>query len=177
MNSGDERKEAWGTPGVPQTPTVRGGTLDDLADLQGVEAACFQGDRMSRRSLRWMLSKANGRLLVATAGEAVCGYVLVLFRMGSLEARIYSIAVMEQFRHHGVGALLLRRAEQEAVARGLSSMRLEVRRDGAAVIRFYHRQGYHQFGVRPDYYEDGMAALLCRKTLSSSRPRDEGRSP
>ncbi|MEQ9244422.1 MAG: ribosomal-protein-alanine acetyltransferase, partial [Nitratireductor sp.] len=52
-----------------------------------------------------------------------------------------------------------------ACARGLRSMRLEVRADNEPAIRLYEKTGYRSFAQYENYYHDGMSALRYQKAL------------
>jgi ribosomal-protein-alanine N-acetyltransferase len=150
--------------------TIRKGSVVDLDPLGAIENAAFQGDRLTRRSLRAHLTKPTVTLLVAEAetdGFArVVGYALIAFRKGSKKARLYSIAGDPQHRI-GAGKRLIVACEDEAARRGAASLVLEVRADNARAIALYEARGYVKFATIPDYYEDGASALRYEKKLSA----------
>ncbi|HXH04077.1 MAG TPA: peptidase C39 family protein [Candidatus Competibacteraceae bacterium] len=156
---------------------LRAATLDDLDALVRLEQRSFFSDRMSRRSLRYMLTKANASILVDEQDGRLRGYVLVLFSRGTSMARLYSIAVAEEYQGQGVGAALVQAAEQAAVEHDCVSMRLEIRKDNPASIALFQSQGYKQFKVVLDYYEDHMDALRFEKNLAPHLKRDLARVP
>src|SRR5438270_12430373 len=149
---------------------IRKGSLVDLDRLVAIENAAFEGDRLTRRSLRAHLTKSTVSLLVAEAevggyAQAI-GYALVAFRSNSKKARLYSIASDPQHRL-GLGRLLLAACEKEAARRGAESLVLEVRPDNARAIALYEERGYAKFGTLADYYEDGASAVRYEKRLSA----------
>jgi ribosomal protein S18 acetylase RimI-like enzyme len=153
---------------------VRKGRLADLDRLIAIENAAFEGDRLTRRSLRAHLTRSTVSLLVGEAemqGLAhVIGYALIAFRKGSKKARLYSIASDPEYRlgsGRGLGGLLLAACEEEAARRGAESLVLEVRADNARAIAMYDERNYVKFGTIPDYYEDGASALRYEKRLSA----------
>jgi hypothetical protein len=117
-----------------------------------------------------MLTKANAASLVEEQEGRIRGYVMVLFHHGTSLARLYSIAVHPDFQGQGVGKILVRAAEDTALAHDCAYMRLEIRRDNPASIRLFTRNGYRQFGRHDDYYEDHMEALRFEKALAHLRP-------
>ncbi len=145
---------------------IRTATSRDLPALVELENRCFDTDRLSPRSFRYMLTKANAVTLVDEEEGVIRGYVMVLFNAGTSLARMYSIAVDPQWRGHGAGRALMRAAEGAALDRDCVYMRLEVRKDNAASIGLYQSMGYRQFGVYDDYYEDHMEALRFEKELA-----------
>ncbi len=149
---------------------IRPATVADLDALVGLENQCFQTDRLSRRSFRYMLTRAHAFTLISEDDGEVNGYVLVLLNEGTSLARLYSIAIDERARGRGVGAALVTAAEEEAIAQDRVDMRLEIRRDNAASIGLFTKLGYRQFGIYSDYYEDHMEALRFQKSLVALRP-------
>lgn len=145
---------------------IRDAGLPDLNALIDLEERCFEIDRFNRRQFRYMMTRAQARLLVDERRRKLVGYVLVLFRRGTSLARLYSIAVDPDARGKGVGRALLAAAEKAAVEAGFAYMRLEVRRDNAESIRLYGKAGYRKLGEVGDYYEDGMEALRFEKALA-----------
>ncbi|MGA7801744.1 MAG: GNAT family N-acetyltransferase/peptidase C39 family protein [Gammaproteobacteria bacterium] len=146
---------------------IRAARLQDIDALVAIEQRCFETDRLSRRSFRYMLTKANGATLVDESDGVIRGYVLVLFHAGTSLARLYSIAVDPQYRGQSVGRVLVEAAEQSALDHDCAYMRLEVRRDNDASIALFRRLGYRQFGRYEDYYEDHMEALRFEKPLGT----------
>ncbi len=154
--------------------TIRKGSLADLDRLVALENAAFEGDRLTRRSLRAHLTKPTVCLLVAEAeiggfGQVI-GYALIAFRKDSKKARLYSIASDPAHRigtGRGLGRALLTACEQEALRRGAASVFLEVRADNLRAIALYEHQGYVKFGTLSDYYDDGAEAIRYEKRLSA----------
>ncbi len=146
---------------APSEPLVRSATPSDLDRLLRLEASCFVGDRLSRRSFRKLLVADSSAVLIAEQG-----YLLLLFRRRSKVARIYSIAVATAARGRGLGRHLVSVGERLARARERESIQLEVRVDNDAAIHLYESLGYQAIARIADYYEDGCAALRYRKSLT-----------
>jgi ribosomal protein S18 acetylase RimI-like enzyme len=157
-------------------PTIlrppRPGDLDRLAEI---ETAAFSGDRLSRRSLRRLMSGASSFMVVAEIDGCPAGYALVLLRRGTRWARLYSIAVDPARTGRGLGTRLLAAAEEKAVADGRRVMRLEVRADNGAAIALYRGKGYTDIGRIAAYYEDGGEALRMEKQLRAHETRQDDR--
>jgi ribosomal protein S18 acetylase RimI-like enzyme len=139
---------------------LRVAVVGDLPRLLQLEECCFAGDRISRRSFRRLLAAETSATLL---GEQ--GYVMLLFRSGSMLARIYSIAVDPRARGRGLGRVLVEQAEGVARARQRNTMQLEVRVDNEPAIRLYESLGYRSIARFENYYQDGCAALRYRKAL------------
>ncbi len=144
---------------------IRGATFQDMPDLERIEAASFDGDRLSGRSFRRLLKSASCDLLVAEIGHVIAGYAMVFYRASTSIARLYSIAISSEARGQGVGRKLAAAAIDAAAGRGKESFRLEVREDNDGAIALYRKLGFREIGRREDYYEDGAPALRFEKDL------------
>lgn len=155
------------TAPVPQRPraTIRRADLHDLDALVRIEERCFVTDRISRRSFRYLLRRANAVTLVDEEDGRIRGYSTVLFNSGTSLARLYSFAVDPDFRGRGVAVGLLEATDNAAREGECVSIRLEVRKDNATAIRLFERAGYRRFGAYEDYYQDHMGALRYEKSL------------
>lgn len=149
---------------------LRQAVSDDLDALVALEHHCFSEDRISRRSFRRFLEMPRDRLLLASDGDTLMGYCLVLMSAATRLARIYSIAVNPGSRGKGIGEKLVQMAETEATDAGRIVMRLEVREDNRGAIALYKRLGYRQFGSYRDYYEDHGNALRFERRILFYKP-------
>ena len=150
---------------------LRRGGIRDLDALVELEQAAFTTDMLSRQSFRRFLTASTATLLVAEAGGAMAGYVLVLYRPRSKIARLYSIAVAPRIGGRGVGPLLLAAAESAAWRHGGRVMRLEVHAHNTRAIARYEKTGYRLFGRYRAYYDDRADALRFDKALSGKSRR------
>lgn len=156
--------------GAASQPEIRVADLDDLDALVALENRCFETDRLSRRSFRYLLKQGHAVTHVAELGGEIAGYVMTLFSRGTSMARIYSIAVDPAARGRGVGKVLVETAEQTAARAECRDIRLEIRRDNPSSIALFTGLGYRQFGVVSDYYDDHMEALRFQKSLAPELP-------
>lgn len=147
------------------TTKLRPAVIGDLSQLLDIEQACFEFDRLSRRSFVHFLKPGSHELLVLVENDNLVGYVLNLYRNGTNLGRMYSIAVVPSARGKGYGERLLQAAEQSATAHHCVFMRLEVNVNNAAAIQLYERNGYRRIARVPAYYEDGSDALRMEKRM------------
>lgn len=145
---------------------IRRATEDDLDNVVAIENRCFTLDRFSRRTIRYLLTKANAETYIDEEGKTVRGYATVLFHTGTSLARLYSIAVDPDFQGQSIGKALLARAEKAALESDCVAMRVEVRRDNTTALSLYEQEGYRRFDVVEDYYEDHMEAIRLEKSLA-----------
>jgi [ribosomal protein S18]-alanine N-acetyltransferase len=149
------------------TPSCRDACADDLPALLALEAG-FPGDRLSPRQFRYHLRRPGARLrVVEDIDGTLLGYGLLLHRADSAFARLYSIVVAPAARGRGIGSRLLGDIEQRARDQGALGLRLEVREDNTDALALYRTRGYQPFSRRPDYYEDGAAALRLQRGFAS----------
>ncbi len=158
------------------TEVFRRAVEGDLEGLLALEAASFDGDRLSRRSFRRWLRHDYCVFLVMEDAEGICAYALAILRRGTRLARLYSIAVAPRLRGKGVASSLLRQAEREARQAGALYMRLEVATDNVAGIALYERMGYRPFGRYRDYYDDHGDALRMEKCIHAYQQLEASRS-
>lgn len=147
-------------------PTIRPATTADIPALLEIEAACFDSDRLTRRSFHHMLTRAKASLYVAeSAPGEIAGYGLVLFHAGTALARLYSLAVWPEAAGAGIGSALVRHAETETRAHDCVALRLEVRADNGQAIALYERLGYRRLRALPHYYDDDGDGWRYEKRL------------
>ena len=159
------KQESKQTPGKQYQLEFRPAVLDDLDALQTIENTCFDIDRMSRRSMKWMIQKGNCDFIVAVHQGEIIAYILVLYHRGTHLARIYSLAVLPSTRGMGVGEKLLHHAEELAEENNCIYMRLEVHPNNKGAIQLYEKNAYLRFGVFKDYYEDHSDAVRYQKRI------------
>jgi len=151
---------------------IRAALLTGIPALVALENRCFATDRLSERSFRHLLTRGKASLFVFDEDEQLRGYVLVLFHQNTSMARLYSLAVAPEGRGKGIARELLAISELDALEHGVVSMRLEVHINNSTAIALYHKLGYHDFDVYPDYYEDHAAALRMEKPLAPNLAPD-----
>ena len=149
------------------TPMIRRAERSDIPALLHLEQQSFETDRISERSFKHLLKRGKSTLLVYDASGSILGYSVILFRQNTSMARLYSLAVLAEARGKGIAAQLLATCEADALEHGVVSMRLEVNINNTAAIALYHKLGYRDFDVYPDYYEDHTAAIRMQKALAA----------
>ncbi|WLH70404.1 GNAT family acetyltransferase [Pseudomonas sp. FP2309] len=90
------------------------------------------------------LAVNDGLFFVATDKKAVVGTVLAGY--DGHRGWLYSVAVRADYRRHGLGASLVRHAEQALTALGCMKINLQITSGNDAVVGFYEALGY---GVEP----------------------------
>ena len=82
-------------------------------------------------------------------------------------AYIQTIEVAPEQRRRGIGAELLRCAENSARAAGALLISLHVHEENASALRLYEAHGYRRAGREEHYYARGQAALVAVKKLDA----------
>ena len=155
--------------------TIRRPVPADIDELMRLERACFETDRLSRRSFQRWLQNDDCIFLVLERDGGLGGYILVISRQGTRLARLYSLAVDPSARGQGLASLLIERAEGQAREQGAIYMRLEVAVDNAPAIALYRKLGYEAFGFYRDYYDDHADAVRMEKCIHSYEHSQTGR--
>jgi len=153
---------------MSKAPTFifRSPRLDDLDTLHDIEQKSFTTDLLSRRRMRhWILAENRGFIVCEANNHSVAGYILFFYRRNTTTARLYSIAVSENFRGHGIARQLMDRGEKQVRKDGKTRIQLEVKTDNRPAIGLYESLGYHRFGLHKGFYEDGGYALRMEKAL------------
>jgi len=107
---------------------------------------------------------------VALAGDAVIGWcdIVRARHEARRHAGLLAIGVVRQYRRHGIGADLMKRAIAAAWKRRFTRIELTVRADNHAAIALYERMGFtkegaHRKAIRVDgkYFDQLTMALIC----------------
>ena len=137
---------------------------DDIPQLVQLEKNCFLTDRLSATQFKYLI-KSNNEILVVKQRQRIIAYGIILFRKNSSIARLYSLAVHAKYRRHGIAQKLNDAISQHAQQRACTQIRLEVRKDNDAAIRFYKKNGYKIFAEYKKFYEDKTDAWRMQFTL------------
>lgn len=132
--------------------TIEPMTLAHLDAVFEVEAASFSIP-WTRESLR--LEIENNKLayyFVAVYKEKVIGYIGLWHVIN--EGHITNLAVLYDYRNHGVGDRLLKHVIAFAHEKEMIGLTLEVRMNNAAAQRVYTKNGFKMEGIRKNYYAD-----------------------
>lgn len=70
------------------------------------------------------------------------------------EGHITNVAVLDEYRRQGVGAMLMDKLDEIAIEREMIGLTLEVRMNNTAAQKMYHKYGFKVEGIRKNYYID-----------------------
>jgi [ribosomal protein S18]-alanine N-acetyltransferase len=136
--------------------------LDGQTDLDGVlrvEAESFTNP-WTRDMYAWELqNRSVCHIYVVRTDEcrvaAFCAFWLVFD-----EIHVNNIAVLPQFRRHGIGRTLMQHVLVEAHRLGATRATLEVRASNAAALALYEGLGFYVAATRRNYYSNPVEDAL-----------------
>lgn len=126
-------------------------------------------------------SHAPNAFMVAVIESKVIGYIMCRIERGISSFRrpypvkrghIVSVAVLRDFRRHGIGTHLIQKGMEAMEEYGASEFFLEVRKSNTPAVATYERMGFEVSRVLRGYYRDGEDAYLMAKQKASD-PEDE----
>ncbi|MFT4235536.1 MAG: ribosomal protein S18-alanine N-acetyltransferase [Microbacterium sp.] len=152
---------------------IRDAMAEDLAAIMAIERASFPTDAWSEEMMRQEVASPHGRYLVLEQAGNVVGYGGVRALAGAKDGDVQTIALAESARGHGQGRALLHALLQEAVARGVREVFLDVRADNPVAQRLYLSEGFTEIGRRARYYQpDDVDGIVMKLDAASWSARD-----
>jgi ribosomal protein S18 acetylase RimI-like enzyme len=150
---------------VPLTFSLRKYRPQDFESLYAIDQACYQpAIAYSRRDLRNYLRFPGADCLIAETENHAAGFILTAH--DDKWGYIVTIDVLEPYRRHGVGAMMLHEAERKLAASGVRQVGLETATDNASAIAFWKKHGYRTQGIRKDYYPGNIDAYSMLKQIA-----------
>jgi [ribosomal protein S18]-alanine N-acetyltransferase len=122
----------------------------DLDAVAAIEAECIK-QPWSRKSFAESLTKDYSLFLVEESEGKICGYIGIYLTYE--DAEITGIAVLPEKRRCGIGKKLLLSAAERIVERSTQRILLEVRESNEAARAFYLELGFHEIGIRRNFYD------------------------
>jgi [ribosomal protein S18]-alanine N-acetyltransferase len=140
---------------------IRDASLRDLDGIWQIERLSFS-QPWSLRSFQRELTLPFSRLVVASGSEngdrSLAGFLCRW--LVADESHILNVAVHPELRRFGVGTQLIRVAIDEAKAKGIGLVTLEVRRSNVAARRLYRKLEFEERRLRRNYYAPGEDAIV-----------------
>lgn len=139
-------------------------TADHVAQVAALEKECFSTP-WSEKSIASELTNDLALWLVAEEDGCVLGYV------GSQtvfpETDMMNIAVTHERRREGIAEVLVDSLIMELKRLGSECLTLEVRVSNKPATALYEKMGFHEAGLRKNYYRNPKEdALILRKEWS-----------
>ena len=136
--------------------------IEELKQISELDEAIFSGNIWGIDSYRKSTVNEYDYLTVAMDSSKLLGFALL--RCFD-DAELIRIAVDTRQRRHGIGERLLDNLLQEARAREIHNIFLEVRSSNVPAIRLYEKAGFINAGARKGYYSNPTEdAIIMRYT-------------
>ena len=130
---------------------------EDLPIIAEIERLSFS-EPWSESAISILLSPENVGV-VALDGDRVAAYGGMTTVLD--EGSVANVATHPDYRRRGLGRAIVAALQREALARGVTSVFLEVRVSNESARRLYEEMGFSVIGVRKGFYrrpsEDGLA--------------------
>ena len=140
----------------------------DINDVMKIEDACFKKDKFSRQRYLSLLNNENAFVILVRNKDIVvgCGVCLLTrLRNNTFKGRIYSIAIIKEYRHRGIASSLLMLMEYWLRDRRVKYITLETHKSHKSVIRLYEKFGYIKTEDLPAYYDEALDGIRMRKMV------------
>lgn len=125
-------------------------TAEDVAQVARLEQLVFSVP-WSENSLEESRNRPEYTFLVARQGDQIAGYIGMYQTLD--EGDITNVAVHPAFQNRGIGGALVSALMDEAAARGIREITLEVRVSNGAAIHLYEKHGFAAEGRRKNFYD------------------------
>lgn len=151
---------------------IRPVTSFDAAPLAALFDLCFSDQGWTESEVQRLLAMPGvfGRTMV----DATAPFGCILMRQAADEGEILWLAVLPDRRRRGIAQALYRSACEDAVARGVGRLVLEVAEDNQSARAFYTSQGLRPVGARPDYYRRPNGSACDAVIMAAAISRLEG---
>lgn len=146
---------------------IRPMTSEQIDECWRLDMRCFvDGEAYSRETFEYLLSTPEAiSYCAASDHNQMIGFIIGLVEPDRT-GHITTVAVAPEDRRRGIAERLMRRAEMALRARGVITMRLEVRDTNTAGVKLYHKLGFTVIHRLVAYYSNGGAGLLMVKSLN-----------
>jgi ribosomal-protein-alanine N-acetyltransferase len=137
----------------------------DFEALHAIDQLCFPKHiAYGRREMKNYLQADGAHCIVAEIPGTIAGFVLT--QCDAEIGHIVTLDVLEAYRRHSIGSLLLEASENEAAARGVTLMYLETATTNKAAIALWKKHGYRETATIENFYGRGQNAFEMQKRLA-----------
>ena len=153
-----------GSPGC----LIRTARWGELGLVYGLHRTCFPHPYGFWRFIGYQLLP-SGTILVAEAPGGLIGYGVGVttnqIRPPGIVGEVISLAVLPDYRSHGIGRALLEALAGFLAGRGMGEVYLQVAVGNATAQSLYQQAGYQMVERLPRYYVNGEDAYLLKLDL------------
>lgn len=146
---------------------------DDLSSVVEINRVCLP-ENYSPYFFMEVYKSCPEAFIVADSESKVVGYIMCRLEFGFSDLRrfrmlkkghIVSVAVLPDFRRHGIGRELVVSALKALELHGAEECFLEVRTANEEGVRLYKQMGFDTIRTVSHYYHDGADAFLMSVRL------------
>lgn len=138
-------------------------TIEDLKSIKNILASDFDNfwsfdvleDELECDNSYVIVAKSNDNTIVGFAG----------LKTILDEADIMNIVVKKDFRHNGIGSILLENLINYSKNTNMKTITLEVNENNLSAIRLYDKFSFDKLGIRKKYYNGESDAIIMSKQL------------
>jgi len=110
-------------------------------------------------------------VLIAKTGNVPAGSAVLHYHKNTL--RLYSIAILPEFRKEGLGNLFIAYIQKIAKQKGVAKITLEVDETKTALQNWYASFGFEYIKTIPNYYKEGIGALKMQLIMEKSEQKNQ----
>lgn len=140
-------------------------SAENVRAVWEIEKASFKTP-WSLRSFENEISNPLAKYFCLNSGGETAGYIGVWLIAG--EGHITNIAVSEKYRRRGCGEKLVKKLIEYAKTAQLAFLTLEVGKSNYAAIKLYEKCGFHEVGIRKNYYDNNEDAVLMTNGVNDA---------
>lgn len=130
-------------------------TLNDFYEIEPIYNSDFD-DFWKTSNLKSELENINSKYIVARLDNKIVGFAGIWFSVD--DVHITNIVVHKNYRHHGIGSLLLEKLI--GLAKVKDSITLEVNTKNIYAQKLYSKYGFKTLGIRKKYYDGVEDAFI-----------------
>lgn len=130
-------------------------TFDDFKLIEPIFNTEFD-DFWTTDNLKSELENSTSKCIVAKSNDKIVGFAGIWFSVD--DAHITNIVVHKDFRHKGIGSMLLEKLIE--LAKVKNSLTLEVNTKNTDAHGLYLKYGFKNLGIRPKYYKGVQDAYI-----------------
>ena len=136
--------------------------LQDLENIKGCLLTDFD-NFWSYNILKQELENGKSKYFVAKQENEIVGFAGILLIID--QVNIMNIVVKKDFRHNGIGSILLENLINYSKKLNLKTITLEVNENNLSAIRLYDKFSFDRLGIRKKYYNGESDAIIMSKHL------------
>ena len=135
---------------------------ENLDEVYGIEAQSFQTP-WTKAQFEDELTNGLATYFCLKISGVIVGYI-GMWQIAD-EGHITNVAVLKEYRKRRYGEKLIRELIEYAKEKDLIFLTLEVRVTNTAAIHLYQKCGFQKVGIRKNYYENTIDAMLMTLEL------------